>query len=307
MDMVVFTLLLSSIFRLTTPLLLAAMGELISEKAGVLNLSLEGMLLASAFAGAWTALVYDSAIVGLLFGIGAALLVAALQAIMTVILRADQVVVGLGINLLVLGLTTLLSRIVFGNRSQTVVPGLEPFPIPVLVDIPILGAALFNQNILVYLSLLSVPLTWILLHRTRFGLSVTAAGEDPTAADRSGVSVRKTRFLAVLCTGVFCGVSGVFYSLGDIKTFVEGMTNGAGFIALVAVIFGNWKVFPVFLACLFFGTTISLRFLFPAMQIDIPLYILGALPYVAALLAVMGVIGKQKPPAHLSIPYILNR
>jgi simple sugar transport system permease protein len=307
MDLVMLSLLLGSVLRLSTPLVLAAMGELVSEKAGVLNLCLEGMMLAGAFFSAWATYATGNVAIGLLAGMAAGLGIGVIQAGMTIWLRADQVVVGLGLNLFVLGLTTLLSRSVFGARTQTTIPGLEPLAIPFLSDIPVIGPALFNQNLLVYLAIAAVPLTWFVLSRTGFGLALAAAGEDPVAADRSGIAVQRTRFAAVLYTGLLCGVGGTFYSLGDIKTFVEGMTNGAGFIALVAVIFGNWKVFPVFAACLFFGATVSLRFLLPAMQIEVPLALLGALPYVAALLAVMGLVGKQRPPSALSIPFLLKR
>jgi len=300
-------LLLASVLRLSAPLTLAAMGELVSERAGVLNLSVEGLMLSGAFFGAWAAFATGNPWIGLIAAVAASLCLGVVQALLSVVLRADQVVVGLGLNLLALGLTTLLSRLVFGARSQTTVIGFEPIAIPWFSDIPVVGPALFRHNVLVYLAIVSVGVTWLLLHRSGAGIAVSAAGEDPVAADKSGVPVLRIRFAAVLYTSALCGLAGAFLSLGDVHTFVEGMTSGLGFIALVAVIFGNWRVGPVFLACAFFGLMTALRFLLPAMQIEVPLALLASSPYLAALLALMGAIGRQRAPAALSIPFVLQR
>lgn len=300
-------LLLASVLRLSAPLTLAAMGELVSERAGVLNLSVEGLMLSGAFFGAWAAFATGNPWIGLIAAVAASLCLGVVQALLSVVLRADQVVVGLGLNLLALGLTTLLSRLVFGARSQTTVIGFEPIAIPWLSDIPVVGPALFQHNVLVYLAIASVGFTWLVLNRSGAGIAVSAAGEDPVAADKSGVPVLRIRFAAVLYTSALCGLAGAFLSLGDVHTFVEGMTSGLGFIALVAVIFGNWRVVPVFLACAFFGLMTALRFLLPAMQIDVPLALLASSPYLAALLALMGAIGRQRAPAALSIPFMVQR
>lgn len=303
MDDNTWTLVLASTIRLSTPLMLAAMGELVSERAGVLNLSVEGMMLTGAFFGAWACHASGSPGVGLVAAVASALLVGAAQAVLSVLLRADQVVVGLGLNIVALGGTTLLSRHVFGARSQTSLPGFDTLPIPGLADLPLIGPALFQQSLPVYLAMLGAGFTAWLLLRSRTGLALTAAGADPVAAERSSIAVRRVRMAAVLYTSAFCGVAGAFCALADIKTFVEGMTNGAGFIALVAVILGNWRPGAVLLACLFFGAVSALRFLLPAMGIDIPLAWLSAVPYLAALLAVVGLTGRQRPPRALAVPY----
>lgn len=305
-DLAVAGLFLASTLRLAAPLLLAAMGELVSERAGVLNLSVEGMLLVGAFFGAWGAHAADSAWWGLAAAVAAALTMGGLQAALSVHARADQIVVGLGLNLLALGLTTLLSRLVFGVRAQTQVPGFGTLQVSGLSDSPVLGA-LLEQNLLVYAAAAAVLLTWLLLRHSGLGLALWAAGENPQAADQTGVPVRRVRVLAVLYTSAMCGLGGAFFSLGDIRTFVEGMSGGAGFIALVAVIFGNWRVLPVAGACLLFGAMTALRFLLPAMQVDVPLALLSALPYLAALLAMAGVVGRQTPPAALAVPYSAQR
>lgn len=306
-DDTVIILLLASTIRLATPLLLAAMGELVSERAGVLNLSVEGMMLTGAFFGAWGCFASGNATLGLLAGIAAALAVGALQAVLTVRLQADQVVSGIGINLFALGLTTLLSRIVFGSRSLTQLPGFDVLRIPILAELPLVGIPLFQQTPMVYLAFAGVLCTWVLLSKTGCGLAITAAGSDPMAADRTGIPVLRVRAGAILYTSALCGTAGAFYSLADIKTFVEGMTSGTGFIALVAVIFGKWRVLGVALACLFFGGTIALRFFLPAVGVGIPLALLAALPYVAALIAVTGIIGRQKQPGALAVPYRAQR
>jgi general nucleoside transport system permease protein len=296
-------LILASMVRLAAPLLLASMGELVSERAGVLNLSVEGMMLTGAFFGAWACYVSGNPWIGLAAAVFAALLLAVIQAVLTVLLHADQIVSGIGLNIMALGGTTLLSRHVFGARSQTQLQGFDVVQIPVLSNLPVLGEALFQHSLFVYLAAaVSIMTAWFLLV-SRVGLSITAAGANPVAATRSSVDVRRVRFMSVMYTGALCGLAGAFYSLADIKTFVEGMTEGAGYIALVAVILGNWRPGAVLLACLFFGLVSALRFALPAIGIDVPLAWLGAVPYLAALLAVIGLTGRQRPPASLAMPF----
>jgi len=293
-----------STLRLAIPLVLGATGELVSERAGVLNMSVEGMMLTGAFAGAVGAIATGSPALGLVIGILAVLPVALLQAFLSITLRANQVVTGIGINILVLGATTLAYREIFGGRSREQVPGFDKWHPPLLSDIPLFGEALFTQVWLVYLALALVAVVAWTLRNTALGLAVHSAGSEPKAVDKSGLSVTSVRYGAVLFTGVLSAIGGCFLSIGDIHTFTEGMTSGAGYLAIAAVIFGNWKVGRMLLACLVFGAATALQFQLPALGIEIPNALLIMLPYLMALLAVGGLVGRQSSPAYLTQPYV---
>jgi simple sugar transport system permease protein len=299
-----FAVFAGSTVRLATPLLLAATGELVSERAGVLNMSVEGMMLTGAFAGAWAASATGSPWIGLAAGVIAVLPVALLQAVLSITLRANQIVTGIGINILVLGATTLAYRAVFGSRSRTEIPGFEKWSPPVLGDLPVLGEHLFRQVGLVYLALLLLALVAWMLRHTALGLAIHAAGAAPRAADKSGLSVNALRYGAVIFTGVMSALAGCFLSIGDIHTFTEGMTNGAGYLAIAAVIFGNWRVGRTALACLLFGGATALQFQLPALGVDVPNALLIMLPYLLALIAVAGVMGRQHAPAGLTQAFV---
>ena len=293
-----------SSLRLAMPMLLGSMGELVSERAGVLNLSVEGMMLMGAFAGAMGSLATGSATLGLVLALVAVLPVALLQAFLSITLRANQIVTGIGINILVLGGTTMAYRELLGSRSRVQIPGLDKWAPPGLGDIPVFGDSVFNQTWLLYAALAIVAaIAWVMRY-TALGLAIHAAGAEPRALDKSGGSVTRIRYGAVVFTGLLSALAGAFLSLGDIHTFTEGMTNGAGYLALVAVIFGNWKVGRTLFACLFFGAATALQFQLPAMGVQIPTAILIMLPYVMALLAVGGLVGRQTPPPFLTHAYV---
>lgn len=293
-----------STLRLAIPLVLGATGELVSERAGVLNMSVEGMMLTGAFAGATGAVATGSPMLGLLIGILAVLPVALLQAFLSITLRANQVVTGIGINILMLGATTLAYREIFGGRSRAEVPGFDKWHLPLLSQIPVFGEAVFSQVWLVYLALALVALLAWVLRTTAIGLAVHSAGSEPKAVEKSGMSVMAVRYGAVLFTGVLSAIGGCFLSIGDIHTFTEGMTSGAGYLAIAAVIFGNWKVGRMLLACLLFGGTTALQFQLPAFGIQLPNALLIMLPYLMALLAVGGLVGRQSSPAYLTQAYV---
>jgi general nucleoside transport system permease protein len=296
-------LFIGSGLRLAMPLMLASTGELVSEKGGVLNLSLEGMMLSAALGGALASWATGSPLIGLACGVFVSLTVAFGQAAMSITLRADQIVVGIGFNLLALGGTTFIYREVLGASSNEQIPGFAIVQVPNLSDVPLLGPALFHQTGLFYVGLLLILITWAVIWWTSFGLNLHAVGEDPVAADKAGVNVTRVRYLAVLYTGAMAGFAGCFISLADIHTFTEGMTKGGGFLALAAVIFGGWKPVRTLIACLLFGAATSLQFLLPVIGLDIPTGALLILPYLLALLAVGGLIGRTSPPAALSIPF----
>jgi len=297
-------LFIGSSLRLAMPMLLGSMGELVSERAGVLNLSVEGMMLTGAFAGAMGSLATGSATLGLVLALAAVLPVALLQAFLSITLRANQIVTGIGINILVLGGTTMAYRELLGHRSRVQIPGLDKWAPPGLGDIPVFGPAVFDQTWLLYAALAFVIAIALVMRYTAVGLAIHAAGAEPRALDKSGGSVTRVRYGAVVFTGMMSALGGAFLSLGDIHTFTEGMTNGAGYLALVAVIFGNWKVGRTVFACLFFGAATALQFQLPAMGIQIPTAILIMLPYVMALLAVSGLVGRQTPPPYLTHAYV---
>jgi simple sugar transport system permease protein len=294
---------LASSLRLATPLLLAATGEMVSEQAGVLNLSIEGMMLTAAFMGALGAKLAGNPFVGLLLGLLAALLMAVGQAILSVRVRANQLVVGIGFNILALGATTFLYRETFGGLSREVLPSFGVLEVPLLSRIPFLGGALFAQAGLVYVAFALCAATYWLVNKTPFGLAVRAVGEDPRAADQAGLDVGRIRFMAVLYAGGCAGLAGVFLSLASISTFTEGMTNGAGYLAVTAVILGGWRSRGVLGACLLFGAATALQFLLPALGVPIPTAGLVMLPYVLALVAVSGIIRRSRPPAALTLPF----
>jgi general nucleoside transport system permease protein len=294
---------IGSSLRLAMPLVLAASGELVSERSGVLNMSVEGMMLSAAFGAALGSWASGSPVIGLACGLAAVLPIALLQAWLSVTLRANQIVSGIGLNILVLGGTTLLYREIFGARSREEIPGFEKINIPGLSDIPVLGTALFQQVWLVYAGLALVLVVWWFLQHTATGLALRAAGEDPGAAAKAGINVRRVRYVGVLVAALMSALAGAFLSIGDIHTFTEGMTNGAGYLAIAAVIFGGWRVGRTLIACLLFGAATALQFQLPAMGVELPNAILIMSPYLLALLAMAGSVGRQTAPTALTLPY----
>jgi len=299
----ILAVFLGSSLRLAAPLLMSATGELVSERAGVLNMSVEGMMLAGAFAGAVGAWATGNPLLGLGCGIVAVIPVALLQAFLSNTLRANQIVTGIGINIFVLGATTLAYREIFGARSRSTIPGLDKWAPPLLGDLPVFGEALFRQTWLLYAGIvLLIAVAWALRY-TALGLAIHAAGAEPRAVDKSGLSVTRIRYAAVLFCGFSSALAGCFLSIGDIHTFTEGMTSGAGYLAIAAVIFGNWRIGRTVLACLLFGAATALQFQLPALGVDVPNAVLIMLPYLMALLAVAGLVGRQTAPAALTQPY----
>jgi simple sugar transport system permease protein len=294
---------IGSSIRLATPLMLGAIGELVSERAGVLNMSVEGLMLTGAFAGAVGSWATGAPLAGLVIGLVAVLPVALLQAWLSNTLRANQIVSGIGINILVLGTTTLAYREIFGERSSDQIPGFGKWAPPLLGDIPVFGPAVFQQVWLVYLGIVLIALTGLVMRFTGLGLALHAAGIEPRAVDKSGLSVRRIRYAAVLFTGLMSALGGTFLSIGDIHTFTEGMTRGAGYLAIAAVIFGNWKIGRTIGACLLFGAATALQFQLPALGVNVPNALLIMLPYLLAFLAVAGLVGRQNAPASLTVPW----
>ena len=242
---------LATTLRLSTPLILASSGELLAERTGVLNIGLEGFMLAGAFFGFLGTYLSGSFLVGVVFAIVAGAIFAAAMAFLSIRLSADQIVVGIGINILALGLTSFVFREVFSG-PQVLLDRPAPWRWPILSDIPGVGEALFAQPGWVYVAGVVVLAVWFVLQRTTWGLSMRATGELPEAADTAGSSVFRNRWIATLVAGGLAGAGGSFLSI-ELGVFIEGMTNGRGYLALAAVIFGRWRAPGVLLACLLFG------------------------------------------------------
>ncbi|MCL5075822.1 MAG: ABC transporter permease [Chloroflexi bacterium] len=295
---------LTASLRMATPLLFASSGEVLSERAGVLNIGLEGMMLTGAFAGALGALYTNDPGIGLLCALIGGGLMGLIHAFMSITLRADQIVSGFALNLFALGLTGFFFRAIFGvTKIQASVATFKELPIPLLSDIPLIGDVLFDQIILVYIALLLVPTLSFILFRTTWGLSILAVGEHPQAADTVGIRVNTVRYVATVLCGALAGMGGACLSLGQLGTFVENMTAGRGFISLAAVIFGNWRPMRILGACLLFGAVDALQIRLQAFDVPIPYQLLVTLPYLVTLIALTGLVGRVRGPAALAIPY----
>ena len=289
--------------RLAVPLGFAALGGLYSERSGVLNIALEGMLLTGAFTSAAATFSTGNPWLGILASLIAGGLVGLLHAVLCMTLRVDQLVSGLAINLVASGLTSFLARLVFNGSSTQQLPGIGAIIIPGLANIPLIGPLLFQEDILVYLLFILVILTTYILFKTSFGLTLRAVGESPKAADTAGISVQTVRYIAVVISGTLASLGGAYLTLVQVRFFAEGMSAGKGFIAIAALIFGRWHPFGSALACLLFGATEALQLRIQALGANIPYQFLVMLPYAIALLALVGKLGKSTPPKALGTPY----
>ncbi|MEL6248765.1 MAG: ABC transporter permease [Cyanobacteria bacterium J06648_16] len=292
---------LAACLRLTVPLAFAALGGLMSERSGILNIGLEGMMLTGAFTSAAVALGIGEPWVAIAIACIVSAGVGLLHAYLCVSLRVNQLVSGLAINLTAAGLTTYGARLLF-DTGTVELPGIESVRIPILADIPLLGV-LFSQDVLFYLLMVLLPLTTYGLFHTRWGLSLRAVGNVPQAADTAGVSVVRVRYASVILCGGLCGLAGAYLALVHVGFFTENMSAGKGFIALAALIFGRWHPVATFFACLLFGATEALQLRIQAFGLEIPYQFLAMLPYVTALLALAGIAGNAVPPAALGLPY----
>jgi simple sugar transport system permease protein len=297
--------LIASTIRLSTPLILAALGGLYSERGGVINIALEGMMLAGAFTAAAVTAFAHSSLVGVVAAVIAGLLVAAVQAAATVRYRADQVVTGTAINMLFLGVPALLSGALFASTGATRQLSKDEVLPDVMVfnpqNSPVL-ASIFNHRPIVYLAIIVVVVTFYVLYRTPFGLRLRAVGENPEAADTAGVNVARMRWAGVLISGALAALGGAYLSIGQSSQFTRNMTAGRGFIALAALIFGKWHPVGATLACLLFGfaEAVSIR-----MQgtVNIPNQFILMIPYVLTMVMLAGLIRRADPPKALGVAY----
>lgn len=285
--------------RISSPLLIAAIGETVVERSGVINLGLEGAMLAGALAGALGGSMQGPWF-GMLLSAGAGMALMGLFAAVTIWLKADQIIAGTAMTLAAIGLTGGLYRQIYGVEGVGLsLPTFSPVAIPVLSGIPVLGP-LLEQPVPVYLGFLAVPLVWWLLFRSRFGLALRAAGESPDAARAAGVPVRWYRTAAILFGGAMGGLAGATLVLAQVGTFAERMTAGRGFVAIAIVVLGRWHPFGVLAAALLFGLLTALQFLFQASGIAVPYQWFLMLPYVLTLLALAVVRRRVTAPAALA-------
>jgi general nucleoside transport system permease protein len=301
--------LLAATLRFATPLAFAAMGGIFCERSGVINIGLEGMMLAGAFFGIMVAAETGQWELGILGAMGAGGVLALIHAFFCIHLRADQIISGFAINFLALGLTGYLFRSVYGTRGTPELS--EEIPdvnLGFVKDIPYFGDVFGQLNLMIWLMLLTVVLSWVVLFKTPLGLRIRSVGEHPRAADTVGISVFKVRYAAVILSGLLAGLGGAYLSFGFGNAFNENMTAGRGYIALAAVIFGNWRPFGAFGACLLFGFSSALALRLqgsPLLPSDLAsANLLQTLPYVLTLVALVGVIGRSRGPAAAGRPYV---
>lgn len=288
--------LLSSCLRIAIPIAFAALGATFCERAGIVNIGLEGMMLVGAFAGVWGASLSGSPYIGLLFAMLAGALFGLIHAVLTIQFKTDHIISGLGINMLALGLTTVLLQVVWGNRGKSdEVQGLGTISIPGLRDIPILGDLIGTTSIMFYILLVCIVIGWIVLYKTVFGLRIRVIGENPQVADTLGVNVYRTQYICVILCGVLAGMGGAYLSIGEINLFGQDMVAGRGYIALAATIFGGWNPIGVYGASLVFGLAQSLQI---RLQIfEIPVQFVQMLPYIVTILVLILFRKRSKGPA----------
>jgi simple sugar transport system permease protein len=317
-----FLLTIDATLRVATPLILCAMAGIFSEKSGVIDISLEGKMLMSAFAAAAVAALTSSALAGLMVAIGVSVLLGLLHGLASITLRGNQVISGLAINILASGLTVTIGIAMFQQGGQT--PNLaraerfRPIELPLaeqLGSLPLIGPiyreVISGHNILVWVALAAVLFTAFILTRTRFGLRLRAVGEKPEALDSAGVSVARTRYMALIIAGVLCGMAGAYLSTAHGSGFVREMTAGKGYIALAAMIFGKWQPRGALLACLLFGFFEAVASRLQGVDVPLigeaPVDLILALPYLLTVILLAGFVGKAMPPRAIGEPYVKER
>ena len=313
---------LASGIRLSVPLLFACLAGLYSERSGVFDIGLEGKMLVAAFAAGAAASLGQSPWLGLLAGIMTSVAFALLHGFAVITHRGDQIVSGVAVNVIAVGLSPQVGNTLFGQGGQT--PQLQPeerfleLTLPgadLVAGVPVLGQIytqiLSGHSVLVYFAFVMVPISWWVLFRTRFGLRLRAVGENPAAADTAGVSVNRMRYAAVICCGVLCGFAGTYLSIAQSAGFTRNMTAGKGFIALAALVFAKWQPVPAMWACLLFGVldAVAIRLQGTALPVVgiLPVQLMQAVPYILTVALLAGFIGRATPPKAGGVPYVKER
>lgn len=297
--------LLGGALALAVPLVFGALGGVLGERAGVVNIAIDGQLLAGAFAAAMIGSLANSVWAGVLGAMAAGVLVALVLGVFAISYFVDQVIVGVVLNVLVIGFTSFMfSQVLAPNTAElNTPPRFSSWSVPLLGDIPLIGPILFRQTPIVYLLYIAVAVVTWALYRTRWGLRVRAVGEHPKAADTVGINVNRTRYRTVLIAGAIAGAGGAFYTLVSVSQFNREMTGGAGYIALAAVIFGKWDPIRATLAALLFGFASNLQGILSVLGSPVPSQFMLMLPYVVTIFAVAGLVGRSRAPAAVGLPY----
>ena len=313
---------LDATLRVSTPLILCAMAGLFSERSGIIDISLEGKMLFAAFAAGAVAAVTGSPWLALVAGMLISTVLSLLHGFACITTRGDQVVSGLAINVLASGLTIVLGIAWFSQGGQT--PALAsdarfmPLELPFIEQIgsipfigPFLEIVISGHNLLVYVALIAVPITWWVVYKTRFGLRLRAVGENPLAVDTAGISVSLLRYKAVVIAGVLCGIAGTYLAIAQNAAFAREMTAGQGYIALAAMIFGKWRPVPALLACLMFGFLDAVAIRLQGVPLpgigEVPVQLIQALPYILTVVLLAGFIGKAVAPKAIGVPFAKER
>jgi len=297
--------LIAAIIALSVPMAFAALGEVISERAGVINLGTEGVMLVGAISAFSISFFHHDNLFGVLVGAACGALMGLLLAFVSISLRQDQVLSGLGIYFLGVGLSGFLYDIIFSSQigSTIRISGLPELPIPLLSQIPVIGDSLFSQDIIEYLAFVTLILIIIVVGRTTFGLNIRAVGENPSAADTLGVSVTKIRYAAVIIGATLAGIGGAYLALSSHAFQAENITAGRGFIAVAMVYFGKWRPARAFFGTFLFGAAYLLGAFFQVVGSIIPYYFLLMVPYVLTLVVLVGIARGARPPSALGVPY----
>ncbi|MCY3877018.1 MAG: ABC transporter permease [Rhodobacteraceae bacterium] len=298
--------MLAATLRIATPLLLASIGELVVQRAGIWNLGVEGTMLMATYVAYTTALASDSLVLGVLAAIVAGICMNMIMALAATTFKVNQFVTGLGLNLFAAGTTLFLYREALTLYGSGNVPTIDPFDtldIPLLSELPYLGPILFSQQFLTYFAFMMVPVIWFFLYRTRYGLEIRSLGENPKALDTKGLSVSARQYSALAFGGAMTGLAGAFLVLALTDRFVPGMTGGRGWLAVVIIIAGNWKPVPITFAVLVFAFLEAFQLQAQGIGVQIPYQVLLALPYVVAIIAMMGFRMRSEQPERLGVPY----
>lgn len=318
----IFVSILGSTIRLSIPLLFTALAGLFSERAGIFDIGLEGKMLAAAFASAVAAYLTGSAWLGLLAGIGVSIAFSLVHGFASITNRGNQIVSGVALNFVAIGLTVVLGQAWFGQGGRTPQVSGEGRFSPIILpgadamrEVPIIGPLYANvisgNNILTYMAFAAVPIAWWVLFRTRFGLRLRAVGENPGAVDTAGISVAWMRYRAVIVAGFLCGFSGTYLAIAQSAAFINNMSAGKGYIALAALIFAKWRPVPVMLACLLFGFLDAVANFMQGKSVplvgEVPVQIFQALPYILTCVLLAGFIGVARAPKAGGVPYVKER
>ena len=298
------TAFLAAAVRLAVPLMYGGIGETIAEKSGILNIGMEGVMLSGAFfsfAGAWYS---GNLFVGLLCGMAGGLVVSLLHGLLSITLIQNQSVSGLAINMLMLGVTSFLFKLMSNGQGYQQIETFPNIAIPGLSKIPLIGDAFFNCDFLTYILYVLLILTWVFYKKTNLGLSFMAVGEHPRAAESAGIQVKKYRWIVMVFNGILGGIGGAYLVLVQLGVFTENMISGRGYIALATVILGRYTPFGMFGAALLFGAANALQIRLQAVGVPLPAQALAMLPYIITLIALLGSIGRSNEPESLSKPYI---